>query len=231
MLKLGITRDAKQLVLLKQEADKRDIDIIPLPVIKTKSLITAENQIPDLQDFDWLFFSSANGVHVFFEYLDKQLLPHSIKIAVVGNKTADAIKSYGIDTHFQPTKAYGKNLFGEFKEMYNNEPLRILYLRAEEINYDPRDLFFISTIDYFEINCYKSEENAVNKSDIEKLTESDYLLFTAPSTVSSYENQFGKPKAKLIAIGNTTKDAIEHNNWKTEIILDKPEIDKVLEYI
>ena len=73
-------------------------------------------------------------------------------------------------------------------------------------------------ITYNELISYKSQERIISNSEVEKLTDNDYILFTAPSSVLSYKKQFGSPKAKLIAIGKTTKDAIEKNNWKTNIL-------------
>lgn len=231
MISLGITRDKKQLASLIQKAELKNINIIPLPLTEIISLLTDDNQIPDLAQFDWLIFSSANGVHTFFAHYQEATLPRSVKIAVVGKKTADAVRSYNLEVQFQPTKAYGKNLFEEFINKYNDQLLQILYVRAEKTICNPTELFAQTKIKYNELITYKSQEKTVNVSEIDRLTDSDYILFTAPSSVTSYKNQFGIPKAKLIAIGTTTEDAIENNNWITDIILDIPEIESVLEYI
>lgn len=231
MINLAVTRDKNQLESLRLKAKKKNINIIPLPVTEIISMLSDGNPIPELAQFDWLFFSSANGVHTFFAQCKNELLPHAIKIAVVGEKTAETVRSYNVDIHFQPTKAYGKNLFEEFSNKYNNRSLQILYIRAEKINFHPQEFLAQTQINYNELISYKSQEKTVNVSEVNQLTHNDYILFTAPSTVTSYKNQFGTPQAKPIAIGNTTKDAIEKNNWKTNIVLDKPEIEKVLEYI
>ncbi len=231
MINLAVTRNKNQLESLLLKAKKKNINIIPLPVTEIISMLSDGNQIPDLTHFDWLFFSSANGVHTFLAQCKKEHLPHAIKIAVVGEKTAEAVRSYNLDIHFQPTQAYGKYLFEEFSNKYNNQSLQILYIRAERINFNAQEFLAQTQIKYNELISYKSQEKVVNLSEVDQLTDNDYILFTAPSTVTSYKNQFGTPKAKLIAIGNTTKDAIEKNDWITNIILDKPEIDKVLEYI
>ena len=231
MRKIGITRDKTQLDSLMQSARKKDIEILPLPVTKIQSLFSDNRQLPNISNYDWLFFSSANGVNIFFQHWNIESLPHAIKVAAVGKKTTEAIVAFGLDVHFQPSEAYGKNLFDEFQTKHKNQSLKILYVRPEKVNYNPDELFNNSLVDYNELILYRSADNSIKLSEIEKLSDNDYILFTAPTTVDSYNSQFGKPKAKLIAIGRTTKDAIEQYNWKIDIVLDKPEIDSVLEYI
>lgn len=230
MKQLGITREKHQLLELTSQADKMNIHIVPLPLTTISSLIDNENHIPDLSQYDWLFFTSAHGVHTFFENCH-QPIPDSIQIASVGEKTSESIISYGLSVHFQPTEAYGKKLFLEFKEAHENEELKILFIRAEIVNVEPNEIFTHSTIKYNEMIAYRTVENFINEDEIKTLTNEDFILFTAPSSVQAYKNQFGTPIAKLIAIGKTTQQAIEDNNWKTYKVLDKPEIQSVLEYI
>ncbi len=231
MLNLGITRDKNQLTSLITLANKKQINIVALPVTIIETLMAEVESLPDFNKIDWLFFSSANGVHTFFAACNKEILPSTIKIAVVGKKTADAVHSYGLEIHFRPTNAYGKNLFEEFQANYSEQSLQILYIRAEKVNFDAQQFLAHSNIKYNELIAYRSVEHDVNKSEVDKLSSSDYLLFTAPSTVISYKKQFGSPRAKLIAIGNSTKEAIDKNNWTTDFILSKPEIESVLEQI
>ncbi len=231
MRNLGITRNENQLTLLREKAFEKDINIISLPLTEITSLIVGAEQLPNLAPISWLFFTSANGAHSFLSHCKKDYLPKSLKIASVGEKTSKAIQSYGLDVHFVPSQAYGKQLFQEFLQLYAKQDMHILYLRAEHVHSNPRDIFDGSLIKYNELITYKSQEKQINKSEIDKFSDNDYILFTAPSTVSSYNNQFGTPIAKLIAIGNTTKEAIDKNNWTTDFTLSKPEIESVLEQI
>ncbi len=131
MRNLGITRDKNQLESLRQKAEMKNINIVPLPVTEIISLLNDETQIPNLTKYDWLFFSSTNGVHTFFKQA-KDAIPKDVKIAVVGEKTADAIRSYNLEIDFQPSQAYGKLLFEEFSSEYQTQKLEILYVRAKK---------------------------------------------------------------------------------------------------
>lgn len=50
---------------------------------------------------DWLFFYSANGVHYLMEQLNSRLTDlRSVRYAVMGEGTADKLRSYGVEPEF-----------------------------------------------------------------------------------------------------------------------------------
>ncbi|MBC6309458.1 uroporphyrinogen-III synthase [Listeria sp. FSL L7-1582] len=54
-----------------------------------------------LDEYDWIVFTSANTVRYFFE--QQETILETIKIAVIGEKTATVLASYGYSPNFQPT--------------------------------------------------------------------------------------------------------------------------------
>ena len=73
-------------------------------------------------------------------------------------------------------------------------------------------------------------KNFLNKEIVEKFDLDDKILFTAPSAVTSYNNQFGKPRALPVAIGNTTADQMRQAGWGTIEILRQPDVNLILEH-
>ncbi|MBH8561352.1 uroporphyrinogen-III synthase [Nostoc sp. CENA67] len=65
-----------------------------------------DHAIANLSDFDWLILTSTNGVDYFLDRLQVQGKDTSaltdVKIAVVGEKTAQSLKQYGIQPDFTP---------------------------------------------------------------------------------------------------------------------------------
>ena len=56
-----------------------------------------------LGEFDWLVFSSANGVRYLFDRLrEKEIGPLSIKLAAIGPGTADELAQYGVRADLVP---------------------------------------------------------------------------------------------------------------------------------
>ena len=233
MLRLGVTREANLLTTLSKSAKDKGVEIIPLPLTKITPLPFDLPENIKTSDIDWLIFTSHNGARSFFNYCQEKgwKISADTKIAAIGNKTKESIESFGFSVDFIPSKPYGTNLFKEFIQSENIEAKNIIYPQAEVVISEPQTMFKTSKADFYDIICYRTEENRCREQMIERFTSDDYIFFTAPSSVHSYQHQFGNPKAKLIAIGQTTAKAIEKENWKLNITLDKPEIEKVLEYI
>ena len=113
MPRLAVTRTSAQLSDLAAHAAARGIELVPLPLISVNALPFDWPESFPIDQVDWIFFTSANGVTTFLHRLD-QLglhLPPSAKIAAVGTKTADVLRMNGITVHFIPSDAYGQLLF------------------------------------------------------------------------------------------------------------------------
>lgn len=233
MPRLGVTRSKSQLIELSHEAASRGIEVIPLPVIATHTLPFdwPAGILPE--QVDWVVFSSAVGVTSFFERLSQLgiALSEMTRIAAVGEKTADELKDRGCRVDHLPAESYGQILFEELAISVVHKGQTVLYPRAVDVNFDPAELFAQRGINYHSLICYETVSQKLNESVVQKLSDKDYILFTAPSTVRSYHEQFGPPTAKAIAIGNSTGSEMWKLGWAGFSWLSKPDINLVLEYI
>lgn len=233
MLRLGVTRDAARLKNLAEAANRRGVHLIPLPVISVEPVAFSWPKDLDITDLDWIFFTSANGVTSFFKRLsglNLQLGPKT-RIAAIGEKTSIAISTYEHTTDFIPEAAYGRQLFHEFVELTSRTGTTVLYARGESINFDPTELLNANKVKYFPLICYRTAINQVPADLLNSFSREDYILFTAPSAVESFSAQFGRPLARAIAIGKSTAQRMGEYQWNDIIVMDKPDIEKVLEYI
>lgn len=233
MLRLGITRQLESLKRLTELAVTRDITIVPLPLISAVALPFDWPQKLDIKQIDWLLFSSANGVNAFLSALTEKslVLSRNTKIAAVGRKTEKAILSHGLTVDFVPSESYGKVMFNELSEQIDLSGKTVVYARAATINYDPAELLAQKEASYFSIVCYDTKAVSVDRSTVSEFSNNDYILFTAPSTVNSYSQQFGKPLAKSIAIGKTTASEMEVCGWTAASVMREADVEKVLEYV
>ena len=227
-MRIGITREENQLAELKPLADQKGIELLPVPVIKIKPLkfeYSFENNP------DWILFTSANAVSIFFQHLKRNnhTLTPQTKIASIGKKTSNRIKSFGYKVNFEATDSYGETFFNEFAEQIETEPLKIIFIRGEKVNFDPSHLF--EKHNFQSIICYRTIEVDVDKSQIDKLTKDDCLLFTAPSAVKSYHRQFSSPISKIYAIGKTTAAEMKKLGWTGLDILNDTDIKNILELV
>ncbi len=85
--------------------------------------------------YDWLIFTSPNGVHRFFEaffekYSDARSLG-GVKIAAIGPGTRDAIAEYHFGTDLLPKKFVAEGLVEAFSEL-QIENQTVLWVKAKE---------------------------------------------------------------------------------------------------
>ncbi len=232
MPRLAVTRTSEQLVDLTGRAAGRGIEIVPLPVVVTRPISFEWPRTLNADSVSWVLFSSSNAVHAFFDRLNVLTitLPATVRFGAIGDRTAAALKSSGKSVDFMPSDAYGQLLFDEFLDTQMPKG-QIVYARAREINFDPQELFAKQHVAYCPIICYETVSQPVDPEIVHSLSSDDYILFTAPSAVRAYHEQFGKPTARPIAIGRTTGSEMSHHGWVGVHWMNKPVIEQVLEYL
>ncbi|MCC5650598.1 uroporphyrinogen-III C-methyltransferase [Nostoc sp. XA013] len=92
-----------------------------------------DDAIAHLSDFDWLIFTSTNGIDYFFERLiaqekDTRALA-GVKIAVVGEKTAHCLKQRSLQPDFIPPNFIADSLVENFPEDLHGK--KVLFPRVE----------------------------------------------------------------------------------------------------
>ncbi|MEW6050955.1 MAG: uroporphyrinogen-III synthase [Candidatus Zixiibacteriota bacterium] len=233
MLRVGITRDLSQLVDLKSQAVQRDVEIVPIPLQTIRPI--AFEWPPALNGLapDWAVFTSAHGVESFFRRLSDlgRPLSFSSKIAAVGTKTAMALAQFGRFATLVPDEAYGEQLFTLLVAEHVSAGNRVLYARGAEINFDPAPMLAAKQVEYYPLICYRTEPSPVSKRAVGSFGPTDYILFTAPSTVRAWHEQFGEPRCRAIAIGRTTEREMTLLGWPRISTMPVPDVNTILEYI
>ncbi len=116
-----VTRAATQASEFTQMLRDRGARVLELPtleIVPPSSWQDLDLAIASLADFNWLILTSSNGVESFFARLavagqDSRALA-GLKIAVVGQKTAQALQQYGISPDFIPPDFIADALIGHF---------------------------------------------------------------------------------------------------------------------
>ncbi|MGE5448171.1 MAG: uroporphyrinogen-III synthase [Bacteroidales bacterium] len=101
------TRPAGQSSELENLLAEESATLISMPTIEIRPLPLDEfswQQLKNLESFNWIVFTSPNGLKYFFARLfDLQNhygLPEHLKIGVVGKKTASQLECYGTSAEF-----------------------------------------------------------------------------------------------------------------------------------
>ncbi|HYW21948.1 MAG TPA: uroporphyrinogen-III C-methyltransferase [Nodularia sp. (in: cyanobacteria)] len=109
------------------------VEMPTLEIIPPSSWDGLDQAIANLTDFHWLILTSSNGVHYFFERLFAQGRDVSalagMKIAVVGEKTAQTLSNYCLEPDFIPPNFVADSLVENFPEALQGK--KVLFPRVE----------------------------------------------------------------------------------------------------
>ena len=199
---------------------KQGAHVLSFPMIEIHQSRLNENEIEILKNinsFDWLFFTSRNGVVNFFKHLidinGKTELPKSIKIAAIGNKTALELEYYGFSANFISEGNTSEELLEQFYKNQNPKNLKMIVALgnlAEDILQNKLS----AENEVYRINVYDTlKPTKVDENILEIISNDQYdlIVFTSPSTFQnfcSFINADLKKKLKIASIGKTTSKAI-----------------------
>ncbi len=228
--RIVVTRTRHQAGGLTRQLSLLGADVIELPTIKitepTNRMEFGE-LVQDCHTYDWIIFSSPNGVDAFFSmfyklYNDARCIGGA-KIACIGPGTAEKIRQYHLAVDLMPDKDFvAEGLVAKFKRDENIEHLKVLWVRAEEA----RDVIAAelskmgAIVD--EALAYKTvPEREDNASAVARLQEegADIITFTSSSTVDCFfDLGLELPKGiKIASIGPVTSATIKERGLKVDI--------------
>ena len=169
-----------------------------------------ERAIAELNAFDWIVFTSVNGVSCFFERLfgvgrDVRALGH-LRTAAIGPATAERLKSFGLASDLMPENYRAESIIAGFRGQ-NIGGKSILLPRAQEARQIlPEELTAMGAT-VREVAAYKTEPVSRDpQALIERLATAavDLITFTSSSTVKNFkallpEARFGELAAGVAA--------------------------------
>jgi uroporphyrinogen III methyltransferase/synthase len=224
-----VTRTRHQAGGLTKQLGQLGADVIELPTIKItepKNKMEFGELVQDCYTYDWIVFTSPNGVDAFFElfyklYSDARSIGPA-KIAVIGPGTADRVKAYHLAVDLMPDKFVAEGLVKKFKDDENIEHLKVLWVRAE----DAREVIAAglsklgAIVD--EAIAYRTvPEREDNQAAIARMAEegADLITFTSASTVDCFfALGLELPKGiKVASIGPVTSEAVRKHKLKVDI--------------
>jgi len=224
--RIVVTRTREQASELARQLQEEGAEVLEVPTIKIEPPERREDLVDallELNSYDWLVFTSPNGVTKFFEYFFKQF--HDMRdiggarIAAVGPATARKLKELHLQVDLMPDEALAANIAEAFTEFESIENLKICLLRAEVAAPElPATLEALGAI-VDDVACYKTvPETADLTGAAAKLLESgaDWVTFTSASTVEHFHARFDLPallkkfpELKIATIGPETSKILE----------------------
>jgi uroporphyrinogen III methyltransferase / synthase len=194
--RIVVTRTRKQAGELSSQLRALGADVFELPTIRIApptDLREFAELVQDAHLYDWIVFTSPNGVEAFFEmfyklYDDGREIGGA-KIAAIGPATAQRVRDFHLHVDLQPEEAVAEGVVRAFRGLGSIENLRILLARAEKArDVLPRELSRLGAI-VDEAFAYRTEAETRDVTGARRrfLEEgADLITFTSSSTVENF---------------------------------------------
>ncbi len=220
-----VTRTREQASQLSRQLAEQGAEVMEIPTIK---VVPPEDRQPlveamgALGEYDWVVFTSPNGVTAFFEYFFKAFddirVIGRLRFAAVGPATAAKLKELHLAVDAMPEEYVASKVAAAIAKVDGVENLRILCLRAEVAGPD-----LVAKLEELgaivdDVACYRTvpETEDINGAAAKLIEEgADWVTFTSASTVENFHARFDLPallkrfpSLKTLSIGPETSKAL-----------------------
>lgn len=203
-----------------------------------------DQAVENLHTYDWLVFTSVNGVSFFFERLyEKGRDVRSLKdmrTAAIGPATAKRLRDYGLNSDIVPETYRAESIVQAFEQQAVAEK-RILLPRAQEARpILPEELRKMGAV-VDEIAVYRTEQDRENVHELVRGLEEgtiDVITFTSSSTARNFKALLPQERfeallenVKIASIGPITADTAKELGFKVDIVAESYTIPGLCEAI
>ena len=223
--RIVVTRTREQAGQLSRRLHDQGAVVLEVPTIKLEAPTQRQELVDallELNAYDWLVFTSPNGVTKFFEYFFKRF--HDMRdlggarIAAVGPATANKLKELHLQVDLMPDEALAVEIAKAFAKFETIDNLKICLLRAEVASRElPEALEALGAI-VDDVACYQTvpeTEDATGAAASLLEQGADWVAFTSGSTVAHFHARFDLPallskfpQLKTATIGPETTKAL-----------------------
>lgn len=222
---------------------------VTLSLIHTAPILDAavERAFDQLSSYNWIVFTSKNGVELFFDGLkarrmDVRRLAH-VKFAVIGDGTAKALEAHHIFSDFMPTHFSSQDMAQTWVPGLESGQ-RVLLLRAREASKALDQALDAAGIDYDAVALYETlcDERKADEL-VRTLPLVDAVTFCSASAVRAFcqmavsdealslADYLEKLKVQVICIGPVTESAARQHGLKVAKTAKTYNIDGIIECI
>lgn len=247
----GTAHFAKKLSAMLREKGAQPWDMSFMEIMPT------QESLPDFADYDWLVFTSPNGVRVFldkmrWEQRDRRTLSAQ-KIAVIGSGTAEAFEEAGIYADYMPEIYDSQHLSEGLTHIILEEQAQdgpdgegrcqkaggqgghcpVLFLRAKQGSDVLPQTFRENGILYEEYPLYElgvQEE----KRDAVVAKEPDYLVFGSAMGAKAYFEGMERrgarnTKSRYVCIGEQCAGEVQKYAAQPPLVAEKADVGAIVD--
>ena len=230
-----VTRAREQASGLAAQLADLGAEVIQFPTIDIKPLedySSVDAAVRNLGAYDWLIFTSANGVKCFWERLEAQGLDaralYGLQVAAIGPATAQAVRTHGIAPDFVP-EAYIAESVAEGLIGLGMDGKKVLLPRAREAREVLPEELRKAGAQVDVLPVYETVPAAAHRDEVLQRLEAgtlDAVTFGSSSTVDNFfaqipadtiRNQPEEKRVKFASIGPVTTKTLAKYGFACDI--------------
>src|SRR6266568_3356155 len=241
--RIVVTRTRKQAGALSSQLRALGADVFELPTIRIEppsNLREFAELVQDAHLYDWIVFTSSNGVDaffdIFFKLYDDAREIGGARVAAIGPATGQRVKDFHLHVDLQPEESVSEAVVREFKKQGSIKNERILVVRGENArDVLPKELSGLGAI-VDKAFAYRTVPETRDPTGARRqLTKegADLITFTSSSTVENFL-ALGLPWPKgmqVASIGPITSKTARDHGLNIDVEARRHDIDGLVEAI
>jgi len=246
--RIVVTRSRSQISVLQSLLEALGAEILAFSTIEIsepESWQPLDSAIQEISKYDWIVFTSVNGVDAFFQRLhaqdkDSRALDHNF-ICAIGPATAERLRAFGIKADMQPKEFVTESVVEEFQKLSDLKGKHILLPRADIARPLLKDELKRIGAAVTEVVAYRTRvDEGTSPEVLSKLRsgEVDIITFTSSSTVKNFVAKIGQENltkwlsgVRIACIGPITSKTAAELGLQTHIMPDEYTIPALVQAI
>lgn len=224
--KVIVTRPLHQSSVLADRLREEGADAVIVPTIEIVDPLDGGASlgaaIEQLNAYDWVVLTSANGAARFCERLRDGRDLAGVRLAAIGPGTAEVLADHNLVADLVPDRFIAESLLEAFPLPSESDKRRVLLARAavarDVLPDGLRDLGWRVDV----VDAYRTVPVEHTPSMMETIAEADVVTFTSSSTVDNWIGAFGVDTLpKMVAcIGPITADTARRAGMRVDVVAD-----------
>jgi uroporphyrinogen III methyltransferase/synthase len=216
-----VTRPRRQSRPLSDALRRLGATVVEVPAIEIEppsDFRGLDEALGRLATYDWVVFTSVNGVEAFFDRLSEtqpQTLSSSQKFAAIGPATAESLRERGFEAEVVPEKFVAEEVFRAIADRGELSGKRFLLPRADIAREALPDLLKASGAIVDVVVAYRTvadDEEMRRASALVERGDVDMVTFTSASTARSFfarvDPRAVEGRVRAASIGPITSNAL-----------------------
>lgn len=238
-----ITRAIEQVEELSSLLKDYGAQVLAFPAIEIvppEDWRPLDKTLEKLDSYDWVIFTSVNGVKYFAERLKKKGINRAAlagkKICAIGPRTQKELEKMDLTVHFRPSE-YRAEGIAEGLKVQGIQGKKILLPRAREARRILPEALREAGALVDEVEVYRTVKPAKGKASLEAMLKKgiDVVVFTSSSTIRNFMELLSDKKimngVRVAVIGPITAETVRNYGWEPNIIPPEYTIPALVEAI